>query len=56
MKQSIDLPIALCVCKPAEEGKADAQYFLGLCYCHGDDGVPEDLTEAVKWFRKASEQ
>jgi hypothetical protein len=39
----------------AEEGNADAQSILGAMYRKGR-GVPQDETEAVKWFRKAAEQ
>jgi len=39
----------------AEQGDADAQYFLGFMYANGD-GVPEDDTEAVRWYRLAAEQ
>ena len=39
----------------AEKGSANAQYNLGAIYDNGD-GVPEDDTEAVKWFRKAADQ
>ncbi len=56
MNQSLDLPTALSVRGPAEKGEANAQFFLGLCYCHDDDGVSKDLTEAAKWFRKAADQ
>jgi len=38
-----------------EQGDAMAQYNLGLMYDNGE-GVPEDHTEAVKWYRKAAEQ
>ena len=31
------------------------QAYLGFMYDNGD-GVPEDNTEAVKWYRKAAEQ
>ena len=41
--------------KAAEQGNADAQYNLGLCYAKGV-GVTKDLTEAVKLFRQAAEQ
>ena len=41
--------------KAAEQGNADAQYNLGLCYEVGS-GVPKDEVEAVKWYRKAAEQ
>lgn len=37
--------------KAAEQGFADAQYMLGLCYC-----VKQDKPEAVKWLQKATKQ
>ena len=39
----------------AEQGLATAQYNLGVMYADGD-GVPENVTEAVKWYRKAADQ
>ena len=39
----------------AEQGDAEAQYFIGRCYEYGD-GVAKDKAEAVKWYRKAVEQ
>ena len=39
----------------AEQGHADAQSRLGLIYAAGQ-GVPQDDTEAVRWFRLAAEQ
>ena len=39
----------------AEQGDADAQAKLGHMYTTGE-GVPQDYTEAMKWFRKAAEQ
>jgi hypothetical protein len=39
----------------AEQGNADAQWYLGVM-CHDGQGVPQDYSEAAKWFRKASEQ
>ena len=39
----------------AEQGNADAQCFLGISYDEGQ-GVPQDYTEAAKWYRKAAEQ
>ena len=41
--------------KAAEQGFAQSQHNLGLCYANGE-GVPVDMAEAVKWFRKAAEQ
>lgn len=39
----------------AEQGDARAQYELGKAYADGE-GVTRDLTESVKWYRKAAEQ
>ncbi len=39
----------------AEQGDAKAQWMLGMMYYHGV-GVPENYTEAAKWYRKATEQ
>ncbi|MBT6105900.1 MAG: sel1 repeat family protein, partial [Porticoccaceae bacterium] len=39
----------------AEQGDAVAQNNLAVMYALGD-GVPENDTEAVKWYRKAAEQ
>ena len=33
--------------KAAEQGNAEAQYNLGMCYANGD-GVAKDMKEAVK--------
>ena len=41
--------------KAAEQGDAQAQHNLGLCYANGI-GVEKNLSEAVKWYRKAAEQ
>jgi len=40
---------------PAEQGHAQAQYFLGMMYDKGY-GVTEDDQTAIKWYRKAAEQ
>jgi len=39
----------------AEGGSASAQNLFGLRHYEGD-GVPQDDTEAAKWYRKAAEQ
>lgn len=39
----------------AEKGSAQAQYNLGVCYENGE-GVEKDTSEAMKWYRIASEQ
>ena len=41
--------------KAAEQGYAEAQYWLGMCYYCGA-GVTEDKTQAAAWYRKAAEQ
>ena len=41
--------------KQAERGDATAQCLLGEDYYEGQ-GVPQDYTEAAKWFRLAAEQ
>ena len=46
---------AACSVPLAEQGDAEAQISLGIMYDYGR-GVPEDDTEAVKWYRKAAEQ
>ena len=40
----------------ANYGDARCQFYLGVIYDEGEIGVPEDNTEAVKWYRKAAEQ
>ena len=39
----------------AEQGLAEAQFNLGLCYYNGD-GVLQDYNQAAYWFTKAAEQ
>ena len=39
----------------ANEGYADAQYYLGVMYANGE-GVLENDKTAVKWYTKAAEQ
>ena len=39
----------------AEQGEVGAQIMFGRMY-HWGDGVPQDFTEAVKWYRLAAEQ
>ena len=41
--------------KAADQGLANAQNSLGLCYDNGT-GVNKDAREAVKWYRKAANQ
>ncbi len=42
-----------CFKKAADQGDAEAQYGLGVCYENGY-GVSKDLQEAVKWYNKAA--
>lgn len=39
----------------AENGDAQAQYQVGLCYYLGQN-VPVDYDEAVRWFKRAADQ
>lgn len=39
----------------AEQGIAEAQYYLGLMYDDGK-GVERDAAQAAEWYRKAAEQ
>ena len=39
----------------AEKGDASAQYLLAGRYDRGQ-GVPQDYSEAARWYRKAAEQ
>jgi uncharacterized protein len=41
--------------KAADQGDADAQFFVGLAFSKGE-GVKQDHLEAVKWLRKAADQ
>lgn len=39
----------------AEEGNANAQFNLGMCYYYGD-GVEQDYQQAIDWLTKAGRQ
>lgn len=41
--------------KSAEQGNAEAEWFLGLRYAHGK-GVPQNYPKANYWFKKAAVQ
>jgi uncharacterized protein len=47
---------AAAVRKRAEAGEAEAQFMLGQYFLAGEAGVPKDLVEALKWYRKSAEQ
>jgi uncharacterized protein len=40
----------------ADQGESMGQYYLGVMYSSGREGVRQDYAEAVKWLRKAAEQ
>ena len=51
-----DFAVALRELRPlAQQGRADAQYMLGLMYTRAK-GVPQDDAAAVTWYRKAALQ
>lgn len=51
-----DYARALAELKPlAEQGDARGEYSLGVMYENGF-GVPKDLAEAARWYRKAADQ
>lgn len=39
----------------AEAGDADAQFYVGALYYHGE-GVPQSTAEAARWYRRAARQ
>ncbi len=39
----------------AEQGDAEAQFYLGVCYRDGE-GVQQDYRQAFQWFKKSAEQ
>ncbi|ETX62230.1 hypothetical protein P835_03632 [Citrobacter portucalensis] len=43
------------ITKAAEQGDVKAQFELGSFYEHGN-GVTQDYTRALKWYRKSAEQ
>ena len=54
--QRDDYATALKELRPlAEQGNAEAQYYLGRIYS-GGFGVTQDYAEAMKWYRLAAEQ
>ena len=56
LNQDLAPAARLVACRAAAEvGNALAQNNLGVMYAQGD-GVPQDYTEAVKWYWRAAEQ
>ena len=41
--------------KAADEGDAEAQCYLAICYQQGQ-GVAQDYIESVRWFKRAADQ
>ncbi len=39
----------------AEEGDAEAQFYVGALYYHGE-GVPQSNAEAARWYRRAADR
>ncbi len=39
----------------AEHGDAEAQFYVGALYYHGE-GVPQNDAEAARWYRRAADQ
>jgi len=55
-RSSCNVLLSRDVCRvQAEAGDAETQLTMGVAYTHGV-GVPEDDTEAIRWFRMAAEQ
>ncbi|MGI9251474.1 MAG: tetratricopeptide repeat protein [Pseudohongiellaceae bacterium] len=42
--------------RSAEQGDVYAQLLLGVIYDDGEEGVPENNAEAVRWYKLAAEQ
>lgn len=40
----------------AESGDATAQYYVGMTYLQGAEGMKQDFIEAAKWLTKAADQ
>lgn len=56
-KVDADIPTEYCeeLVKLAEDGNAEAQTNLGLCYLKGE-GVTQSFEDAAKWFDKSANQ
>lgn len=42
--------------RAAQDGRADAQYQLGMAYLNGEHGLPHDDSTAFHWIHNAAEQ
>lgn len=49
------LPMQELIAK-AGAGEADAQYRLGVLFHHGQGGLPYDIKQAWRWYKKAAAQ
>ncbi|MBQ6108577.1 MAG: sel1 repeat family protein, partial [Thermoguttaceae bacterium] len=54
-KASSDFNFAECKAK-AEQGDAESQLIVGLCYSLGEGGVKQDDKEALKWLQMSAKQ
>ena len=44
-----------CFSQAAQQGNADAQFYLGVCYAEGK-GVTKSLIQAYRWFNQSAAQ
>ena len=52
-----DRPAALAAYrKAADLGDPTAQFYLGVMYESGGEGLPKDVAKALDWYRKAADQ
>ena len=49
------VPLAEQLRARADQGDAEAQFFLGLMHGQGLSGIPQDDHEAVRWYRLAAD-
>ena len=42
--------------KSANQGNASAQFYLGLMYDKGQEGLPQDYKQAFYWYKKSANQ
>jgi TPR repeat protein len=51
-----DTEAAVWFRKAADQGHADAQYYLGSMFSRGLGGLPKGEAKAASWYLKAAEQ
>lgn len=49
-------PAAARLMRAAEQGRADAQYQLGMAYLRGEHGLPHDDSTAFHWVHESAER